>query len=145
MNALPMIHVVGEDSSVKENTQYTLWVGKKDNEIVCLALSRYVDVMTQAQLLLEVDAEFAKSTVVVDVYIDPQYQDVGVIAKFWSTKYGFAYGEQELDPFLNDDTEQRWKEILNVGSVSFYPWGGPSDKPERYPDFHKQNINNGGE
>ena len=136
MPDLPRIHVVGREQ-VKDGHQYTLWIGRKDGEIVCLALSPLKDILTVPKLLLEVDAEFQKTTAVMDVYTDPRYPRLGVCAQFWSTKHQYAYIEEPLDPFLNDNTEERWRQILGV-PVSFYPFGGPSDKPENFPDFPKK-------
>ena len=133
---LPQIHVVGREQ-VEDGRQYSLWVGRKDGKIVCLALSYFNDVFTVAKLMLEIDAEFKKTTAVVDVYSNPRYPRIGVMAKFWSPKYQYAYLEEPLDPFLNDTTEKRWGEILGV-PVSFYPFGGPSEKPELFPNFPRK-------
>ena len=135
MSYLPRISIV-RDRQVEEGYQYRVFIGRKDGEIVCLALSRY-GALTIPILLLEVDAIFSESTVFVDVYQSPHSDKKDIVAKFWSQKHTYCYEEEPFDPFLNDNTKEEWAEVLGV-DVSFYPYGGPANKPERFPGFPKK-------
>ena len=135
MAGFPKIHVVG-GGRVQTNRRYKLFVGKKNGEVVCLALSCFDDNTTLAMLLTEVDAEFIGTTCMVDIFEERAISDDCVIAKFWSPKFIYAYHEKILDSFLNDNTEEIWNESLGA-IVSFYPYGGPAYAPGEYPNFPK--------
>ncbi|MEI8103504.1 MAG: hypothetical protein WCG84_01205 [Candidatus Moraniibacteriota bacterium] len=132
---LPRIIIVREHQ-LEINRQYSLWIGYKRGKIVCLALSRYATLTTLARLMLCVDVEFTPSTVFVDVYCYPDTENC-FVAKFFSTETTYCYDEEYLEPFFRDDTEDEWRAILGI-PVSFYPFQGPSHKPEKFPDFNKK-------
>ena len=131
---LPRIHVV-KDQHVEEGYQYQVFVGRKNGEIVCLALSRYGE-LTIPMLLLEVDSEFTSSTVFADVYTVVGF-GAHIIVQFWSKKCDYCYDEEPFGPYMNDLTEEAWKQVLGL-PVSFYPFGGVANYPERYPGFPKR-------
>lgn len=125
MNGFPKIHVVG-GRKIETGKRYKLFIGRKGEEIVCLALSDLAnDDFTVAKLLMEVDAVFCATTCLVDVFVPKGFSFV--MAKFWSPTYTYAYKEESLDTFLNDTTEERWNNALGEEvAVSFYPFGGPA-------------------
>lgn len=125
--------------AVQRNKRYSLWMGRKDGKVSYFALSPYDDAYTLGSLVLKVDAEFVKTSVVVDVYNPVYFSTDSVIAQFWSLIHDYAYNESQLDGFINNDTLQSWTQALGV-PVTFYPFGGPADKPERYPCFERRSL-----
>jgi len=131
------IHIVGNEQ-IESGYQYRIYVGWKNDEIICLALSRYHSIRTIEKLSLEVDAQFKGSSVFVDVY-GPKNPGSKITARFWSSRHLYCYREEYFSLFMNDDNRTDWSRILGA-NVTFYPFGGPADKPDRFPDFPKQSL-----
>lgn len=133
---LPRILLIDVESSIQKGNRYSIYVGYKDDEIVCLALSRYNDTYTVGKLMLETDVCFHSSTVFVDVYGDSKRPSV-IIARFWSKVYVYCSREEPFDLLTNDNTKAEWSARLGA-DVSFDPLGGPKTYPERFPGFFSQ-------
>lgn len=141
MSSFPAVLILDEgeitNSRVQENKRYSLWIGRKNDEVSHFTLSACNDAYTIGKMVLKVDAEFTKTDAFVDVYKPCEIPNYGPVAKFWSPRYTYAYEEKQLDEFINDNTERDWEQVLGV-PVSFYPFGGPADKPGNYPDFDRK-------
>ncbi len=134
---LPRISIIG-DKQIREGFRYNIYVGYTDNEIVCLALSRYDKVSTFCKLLLETDIYFQSSSVSIDVYNDLKHPGM-ITATFRSKLHTYCYREEPFDILTNNNTKTEWGDILGV-NVSFYPFEGPETFPERFLDFRSDPV-----
>lgn len=135
MKKLPKIHVV-KTGKVVEGQTYRFYIGYKDGEIVCLALSQY-GWLTFGMLCEELseelrDAVFEETPVFLDVYHNPAFRVYSPVAKFWSQRPMGRFEEKHGGSFLTEEMEKEWKEALGM-MVIFSPCGRSAGQPEDPP------------
>lgn len=131
MKKLPKVHVV-KTGKVVEGQTYRVYVGRKDEEIVCLALSQYGWLtigMLPEELPEELrDATFEETPVFLDVYHNPVFRVYSPVAKFWSQRPMGHFEERHGGSYLTEEMEKEWREALGM-MVIFSPYGRSSEKP----------------